>query len=167
MAVRKAEIEPWIPLVGLTTSAGDFRGGTGSDLANDSGRSDVDLQTLWQIENLGYGVAAKRRRASSRLAQRRTKLADLRDQITADVVQAYEDVINYRQQIETTTEVLALAESSFQRNCERIRADEGLPIELQQAITAKAIGLRARTEAVANYNRAQLQLMHATGQLQQ
>ncbi len=64
-----------------------------------------------------------------------------------------------------TTEVLALAESSDQRNLERIRADEGLPIELQQAITAKANGLRARTAAVANYNRAQLRLMYATGQL--
>jgi outer membrane protein TolC len=164
-AVRKAKVEPWIPYVGVTTSAGNFGGGTGSNIDNDGGRSDVDLQAIWEIENLGYGVAAKRSRAGSQLSQRRTQLADLRDQIAADVVQAYEDVANYRSQIDLTSEVLALAESSFQRNLDRIRADEGLPIELQQAIMAKANGLRARTAAVANYNRAQLRLMYATGQL--
>lgn len=166
VAVRKAKVEPWIPYVGVTTSGGSFGGGLGSNIDNDGGRSDVDLQTVWQVENMGYGVAAKRSRAGIQLAQRRTELADLRDQIATDVVQAYEDMVNYRNHIELTSHALALAESSFQKNLDRIRANEELPIELQQAIMAKASGLRARTATVANYNRAQLRLLYATGQLQ-
>ena len=46
-------------------------------------------------------------------------------------------------------------------------ADEDSPIELLQATAAKADGLRARTAAVAAYNRAQLRLLYATGQLRQ
>ncbi len=165
LAVKKAEVEPWIPSVAVATSAGNFGGGTGSSLDNQAGRSDVDLQALWEIENLGFGVAAKRSRAGSRLAQRRTELAELRDQITAEVVQAYEDVVNYRAQIESANQALDLAGSSYERNLQRVRADEGLPIELLQAINAQASTLRDRTAAVANYDRAQLRLLYASGQL--
>ena len=118
------------------------------------------------MDNLGFGVAAKRDRARAQLAQQRAALADLRDQVTADVVAAYENVLNYRSQIDTANEALALAESSYARNFQRVRADEGLPIELLQAILAKAGSLRDRTAAVSNYNRAQLQLLFATGQMQ-
>ena len=95
----------------------------------------------------------------------RTQLADLNDEITAQVVRAYENVMNYRSQIETANRALELAETSYQRNLARIRADEGLPIELLQAINARAASLSQRTAAVAAYNRAQLQLLYATGQL--
>lgn len=165
LAVKKAEVEPWIPQVAVATSAGSFGGGNGSSIDNTGGRSDIDLQAVWEIENLGLGVAAKRSRAGSQLAQGRIRLADLRDQITSDVVQAYEDVQNYRMQIEAASQTMALAEASYARNLERVRADEGLPIELLQAIAARASGLRERITAVANYNRAQMRLLFATGSL--
>lgn len=165
LAVKKENIDPWLPRLAVATSAGNFGGGTGSSLDNQASRSDVDLQAVWELENLGVGVAAKRSRAGSRLAQSRTELADLRDQISADVVQAYENVLNYRTQIESSREALELAEASYQRNLQRVRADEGLPIELLQAITARASALSDRTEAISNYNRSQLQLLYATGQL--
>jgi outer membrane protein len=165
LAARQAKVAPWIPYVSVTTSAGSFGGGTGSNLDNQGSRSDLDLQALWELDSLGLGVAAKRNRAHSRLAQRRTMLADVRDQITADVVAEYENVANYRTQIESANRAMELAESSYQRNLQRVRADEGLPIELLQAITARANALRDRTAAVSNFNRSQLRLMYACGQL--
>ncbi|NNE00975.1 MAG: TolC family protein, partial [Pirellulaceae bacterium] len=165
VAVRKANVEPWIPRVAMTTSAGSFGGGQGSDVGTRSGRSDVDLQAVWQVDNLGVGVVAKRNRAASQLAQKRMSLADLRDQITSDVVAAYENVQNYRHQITAANQAMALSKTSYQRNLQRVRASEGLPIELLQAISARAESLRDRTAAVAGYNRAQLQLLFATAQL--
>ncbi len=165
LAVRKAEVEPWIPHVAVATSGGNFSGGRGTNLDNQGSRSDVDLQAVWELDSLGLGVAAKRGRAQSRLAQQRTTLADFRDQVTTEVVAAYEDVLSYRAQIDVANEAVALSEASYQRNLQRVRADEGLPIELLQAITARAGGLSDRTAAVANYNRAQLRLLYATGQL--
>ncbi len=165
LAVKKAHVEPWIPSLTMATSAGNYRGGLGGGPVNEGGRSDVDLQAIWELESMGLGVAAKRSRAGSRLAQQRIELADLRDEITAEVVQSFEDVLNYREQIQTAEQALALAESSYRRNLQRVRAGEGLPIELLQAINARATGLRDRTAAVAHYNRAQIELLYATGQL--
>lgn len=165
LEVKKAQVEPWLPSVTMATSAGTFGGGLGGSLDNRAGRSDIDLQAIWELNSLGVGVSANRSRANSRLAQQRIELADLRDQITAEVVQAYENVINYRSQITTSEAALGFAESSYARNLQRVRADEGLPIELLQAIRARAQGLRDRTQAVANYNRSQLELLYATGQL--
>ncbi|MGI9470866.1 MAG: TolC family protein, partial [Rubripirellula sp.] len=86
LAVQKEQVAPWIPHVSVTSSAGNFGGGNGSTLENKAGRSDLDLQALWQLESLGLGVAAKRNRAGSRLGQRRIELSDIRDAITASVV---------------------------------------------------------------------------------
>jgi outer membrane protein TolC len=73
--------------------------------------------------------------------------------------------MNYRLQIDAAHESLAMAEASYDRNLLRVRADEGLPIELLQAIHARASSLEDRTAAVAGYNRSQLRLLHATGQI--
>jgi outer membrane protein TolC len=165
MEVKKAQVDPWLPSVTMATSAGGFSGGKGSDLDNQGGRSDIDLQAIWELDSLGVGVSANRSRAASRLSQQRIELADLRDEITAQVVRAYENVMNYRAQIESAESAMQFAEASYQKNLSRVRADEGLPIELLQAITARAQGMRDRTAAVSNYNRAQLELLYSTGQL--
>lgn len=165
LEVDKAQVEPWIPHVAMAASAGSFGGGVGSQLNNSADRSDIDLQAVWQLDSMGLGTSARRQRARSILAQQRIRLADFRDEVTAQVVRAYEDVINYRTQIDSAESALASAASSYQRNFDRVRADEGLPIELLQAIQAQATGLNARTTAVSNYNRAQLELAHAAGQL--
>ncbi len=165
LEVKKQQVAPWIPLVAVAGSGGSFGGGNGSEINNQAGRADVDVQAVWQIDSLGMGVVAKRKRANSRLSQGQTELSDLRDEITAEVISQQENVLNYRMQIEAADESLVMAESSYDRNLLRIRADEGLPIELLQAIQARASCLEDRTAAVAGYNRSQLYLLYATGQI--
>lgn len=165
LEVKKQQLAPWIPLVAVTSSGGSFGGGKGSEINDQAGRTDLDVQALWQLESLGLGVVAKRNRAASRLSQRRTELSDLRDEITAEVISQQENVLNYRLQIDSANESLAMAEESYNRNLLRVRADEGLPIELLQAIQARASCLEDRTTAVAGYNRSQLRLLYATGQI--
>ncbi len=162
---RKEAVAPWIPSVTMATSAGAFSGGTGSTYSGNGGRGDLDIQALWELENLGLGVAAKRKNVASRLAQQRIILADIRDQVRLEVVQAYENVENYWHQIQSAESTLVLAETSYERNLLRVKNDEGLPIELLQAINARAEGLRARTTAVAAYNRSQVELLYALGRI--
>lgn len=165
LEVKRTQVDPWLPRLTMTTSAGSFGGGTGSSYQNSGGRSDIDLQAVWELDSMGLGVAADRRKARSLVSQRRIQLADLKDQIASEVLQAYESAANYRTQIGVAEEALRLAEISFDRNFQRVRASEGLPIELLQAVQAKAAGLRARTLAVSNYNRAQVELLYAIGRL--
>ena len=48
-------------------------------------------------------------------------------------------------------------------NFDRVRASEGLPIELIQAIRARTQALNDYTRAVADYNRSQFRLLRAIG----
>ncbi len=161
----RAELDPWLPTLAATISAGSFGGGTGSDYLNAAGRSDLDLQAVWQLKGMGVGVAADRQRADSRVAQARTRLAGVQDRVQTETLQAYESVLAYRQQVAGAEEMLVAAQSSLRRNMARVQAGEGLPIELLQAIQAHADSLAIRTRAVANYNRAQIELLYAIGGL--
>ena len=49
------------------TSPTIFGGGPESRFDNQSGRSDVDLLVVWEVENSGYGHRAARSRAVSQL----------------------------------------------------------------------------------------------------
>ncbi len=163
--VQEERMRPWIPSVQVGTSAGGFGGGPSSSFTNESGRSDVDLLAVWEWKNLGVGNVALQRERRGQLHQRALELEDIRDRIAAEVVAAAADVRAYRQQSDIARESIAVAQTSYELNDQRIRESEGLPIELIQSITALAETQAAYTEAVAKFNQAQYRLMHAMGNL--
>lgn len=160
---KQETFRPWLPNVQAGASGGTFGGGTGSDLVNYGGRSDVDLLAVWELQNVGAGNIALRREAASQCHQRELELAAVRDQAAADVVSAHADVVGFHRQLEVAESAIGSAEESYQLNLSRIRQGEGLPIELIQSLNAMARALEQYTSAVANYNRAQYRLMRAVG----
>jgi hypothetical protein len=76
------------PVVG-TLSGGPFGGGMNDNLSNFSARSDLDLQLLWEFDNLGLANRARvnERRAENRLAV--LELFKTQDRIAAEVAQAH------------------------------------------------------------------------------
>ena len=161
--VREEQWRPWIPNVQVGASGGNFGGGPSANYLNAAGRSDVDLLAVWEWKNLGLGNVALQRQRRGELHERVLELEANRDLIASEVVAAAADVSSYRRQIELAEESIAAAQESYQLNQQRIRANEGLPIELLQSISALADARDAYTKAVANYNRAQYQLMRAMG----
>ncbi len=85
------------------------------------------------------------------------------DQVAQEVAEANVQVGIRRQQLEMAQTAITSARESYQRNVDRIRDGQGLPIEVLQAIQALETSQRAYLNAVANYNRAQLQLQWALG----
>ncbi|MEM8944906.1 MAG: TolC family protein [Planctomycetota bacterium] len=161
--VQEEKWRPWIPNVYAGTSYGGFGGGTSTDFSSASDRSDVDLVAVWELENLGAGNVAKQKLRRGELHEQVLQIEALRERIAAEVVEAAADVASFRQQMEIAQSAIADAEQSYRLNEQRIREDEGLPIELLQSITALAEARDAYTEAVANYNRAQYRLLRAVG----
>jgi len=161
--VNEERWRPWIPSVQVGASGGNFGGGPSANYLNAAGRSDVDLLAVWEMKNLGMGNVASQRQRRGELHERVLELEALRDRIAAEVVAAAADVTSYRRQTELARESIAAAQESYQLNQQRIRASEGLPIELLQSISALAEARDAYTEAVANYNRAQYRLLRAMG----
>lgn len=161
--VQEEKWRPWIPNVHAGSTYGGFGGGPSTDFPSASDRSDVDLLAVWEWENLGVGNVARQRVRRGELHERVLELEALRDQIAAEVVAAAADVASYRRQMEIAQQAITVAEQSYELNEQRIRANEGLPIELLQSINALTEARNAYTMAVANYNRSQYQLLRALG----
>ena len=155
---------PWLPNVQAGASAGMFGGGSQSKFTSVSDRSDADVLAVWELQNIGYGNKALYRQRASQVRQARSEAEWIHDTIITEVVTAANDVASYHEQMNTAFGSVSAANQSYERNLQRVREGEGLPLELLQAIRARTGALDAYTKAVADYCRAQFHLIRAIGE---
>jgi outer membrane protein TolC len=162
--MRQECVRPWLPMIQLGASAGSFGGGAGTAFAADGSRSDVDLLAVWELKNLGLGHRALKSRRSSQLRQAEIEAEEIQNLIVSQVVKAATAVAGYRREINAARKGLVAAKKSYVANLARIREGEGQPLEMLQAARARANAQNALTEAITEYNRAQMSLLRALGQ---
>ena len=162
-AYRREKYAPFVPSVLLGFSTGGFGGGLSGNLANIDDRYDFDAAMTWQVRNLGFGDKAARRQQSAQIQQSRFAKVRVLDQVAADVSEAFAQVEHRKRQLPVTQEAIATAQSSFERNLERIRDGQGLPIEVLQSAQALEAAQQAYADAVIAFNQAELQLQWALG----
>lgn len=162
-AFQREKYAPFVPSVLLGFSTTSFGGGLGNDAENFAGRYDVDAMMVWELRNLGIGEGAARREKNSQVQQANFVKLRLMDQVAQEVAEANARVDIRKQQVEMAQTAIGRARDSYQRNIDRIRDGQGLPIEALQAIQALEAAQRAYLRAVVDYNRAQLQLQWALG----
>src|SRR5262249_30699262 len=96
--LRAERLRPLIPSVLLrgsstsvtgTLAGGYFGGGINDRMSNFGGRLDVDVQVVWELQNLGFGNCARidERKAENRLSV--LELFRLEDRVAAEVAQAH------------------------------------------------------------------------------
>src|SRR6185312_5358972 len=83
------------------------------------------------------------------------------DLVAREVAEAYFQVNARRQQIAAAQEAVDAAMASHQRNLDRIRGVQGLPIEVLQSNQALAQARREYLKTVIDYNVAQFTLYRA------
>jgi outer membrane protein TolC len=154
---------PLVPSVILGASYGGLGGGTGSSLTNYGDRLDFDAGAYWEVRQLGVGEKAIRREAHSRVSQARALELQQLDRIAQEVVEAHIQSESRLRQIKVAERAIQSAILSYDRNLERIRNAQGLPIELLQAIQALANARREYVRSVADYNTAQFTLHRSLG----
>src|SRR5262249_34746309 len=91
VAIRGASANPSGQVMG-----GYFGGGHNDTLTNFGGRIDVDVQILWELQNLGLG---NRARVNERKAENQAALLELfrtQDRVAAEVAQTYAQVVSAR-----------------------------------------------------------------------
>lgn len=162
-AYKREKYAPFVPSVLLGFSTTSFGGGLGNHADNFGGRYDIDAMMVWEMRNLGFGEGAARRERNAQIQQATFGNLRMMDQVAQEVAEANVQVAMRRQQMEMAQNAIASARDSYQRNIDRIRDGEGLPIEVLQSIQALETAQRAYLNAVANHNRAQLQLQWALG----
>ncbi len=161
--LRREQHAPLIPSVLLAASYGGLGGGLGSDLTNFGDRLDADAVAYWEVRQLGLGEQAAKREARSRIMQARAKELATMDRVARETNEAYAQVVARKKQIAVTQEAVAAAQSSFERNWDRIRNAQGLPLEVLQSMQALATAQREYVRVVCDYNAAQFNLQKALG----
>lgn len=162
-AYRREKYAPFVPSVLLGFSTGGFGGGLGNELDDVDGRYDLDALMSWQLRNLGLGERAARREQSARIQQAKYDRIRVMDQVALEISEGYARVQSRRSQIGATERAIEFALSSYDRNLNRIRDGEGLPLEALQSLQALETAGRAYLRAVVDHNRAQFELQWAQG----
>jgi outer membrane protein TolC len=85
------------------------------------------------------------------------------DRVAREVVEAHAQVQSRQGQIATAQEGVQSAVASYDRNLDRIKNVQGLPIEALQAIQALTQARREYLRAIVGYNEAQFRLHRALG----
>jgi outer membrane protein TolC len=179
--LRQERIRPLVPSVLLrgaatnpagTLAGGAFGGGRNEFLGNFSARNDLDLQLLWELQNLGFGNRARLHERQAEHQQSILELFRIQDLVAAQVAQAYAQAQSAAVRAELAEGGLRDAQESVEKNFEGIvQRKQGnlivLVIRPQEAVAAVQALSRAYARyygAIADYNRAQFRLYRAMGQ---
>jgi outer membrane protein TolC len=161
--LKREQHAPLLPSVLLGVSYGGFGGGIGDNFRRLDNRLDADAVAYWEVRNLGLGEKAARAEATSRVNQARWREIATLDRIAREVVEAHTQIAARQRQFGVAEEGVHAAASSFERNSERIRNAQGLPLETLQSLQALAQARREYLRSVNDYNVAQFQLQRAIG----
>jgi outer membrane protein TolC len=177
-----AKVLPFSPTAVLGFSAGGFGGGsnliaqpggftaaaggpgvTGPRFGNFDGRTDLDVVVFWTFRNLGVGNAALTRAADSRVRQTRLRELEVVNTIRAEVAEAFARVAARPAQIDAAEAAVRAGAEAYSQDLTRIRAGQGLPLEVVDSFRLLARARYDLLDAVTDYNRAQYQLWVALG----
>jgi Outer membrane efflux protein len=178
--LRQERLRPLIPSIVLhgtstppeTLGVGVFGGGINNQLSNFSVRSDVDVEVLWELRNLGFGNRAL---MNERRAEHQESLLELfrtQDLIAGEVVQAYAQAQSAGARMGQAERGLKNALDSAEKNFEGLSQTRSagnlviLVIRPQEAVASVQALSRAYSRyygAVADFNRAQVRLYRALG----
>jgi outer membrane protein TolC len=180
--LKQEKYRPLIPSVLLrgdstpvtgTLAGGVFAGGTNGDIGNPGGRFDIDLQILWQFDNLGFGNSARTRARESDHRAAILALFRTQDRIAADVARAFAEVRQSDRRVKIAESQVRLSLESYNKNLTglgQLRVAGNVlqtivrPQEVVAAVQNVAQAYTVYYRAVADSNRAQFRLYRAMGQ---
>jgi outer membrane protein TolC len=179
--LKQERIRPLVPSVLMrsvstnpsgTLGAGYFGGGVNGSMANFGARGDVDLQLVWEIQNLGLGNKARVAERRAEHEQAMIELFRIQDRIAAEVAQAHAQLESAGERLREAEAGYKEAVDSMEKNVaglnqtRRIGEVLVLVVRPQEAVAALQALAQAALDfygAVADYNRAQFRLYRALG----
>jgi outer membrane protein TolC len=95
--------------------------------------------------------------------QAKFRQVQLMDRVAREVVEAHAQVESRRRQMAVAQSGIRAAVNSHQRNVQRVRGGQGLPLEALQSIQALDQSRREYLRTVGDYDEAQFRLYRAMG----
>jgi outer membrane protein TolC len=179
--IRQEKLRPLIPNLlfrGASTNpagtlgVGVFGGGLNGTLSNFSARTDLDIQLLWELRNLGFGNFAlmKVRGSEAQLAE--LELFRTQDRVAAEVTQAHAQVRSAAARLRDAESGLKEAVESANKNFSGMSETQTAgkvallvirPQEVVASVQALAQAYADYYGAIGDYDRAQFRLYRALG----
>ncbi len=179
--LKQEKMRPLIPSLALRSTAtnpsgslglGTYGGGSGSTLGSFGGRFDVDVQVMWEFQNLGFGnkIRAGERKVEYEIAI--LEMFRVQDRVAAEVATALAQVKGANERLALAEPALKDAVELTQKSLEglsqtrRIGEVITLVVRPQEVVAAVQSLGQANADfhtAVADYNRAQFRLYRALG----
>lgn len=160
---KREKYSTLVPSVILGISSSGFGGGRGGTVGTFRDRFDFLGGVYWEMRNFGLGDHAARHLAAAQLDQAEARQVAVMDRIAREISEAHAQVTSRRQQRANAERAIKAATNSYNRNMERIREGQGLPIEVLQAIDALDQARREYLRTLVDYNEAQFRLHRALG----
>ena len=180
--LKQERLRPLIPSILLrgystpvtgTLAGGLFVGGTNEHIGDPGWRGDMDLQVLWQLDNLGFGNRARVHQRQAENRQAVVELFRIQDRVAAEVAQAYAQAQLAGRRVVLAEKEVRWAADSAGKNLIALGQTKGVgnlvvtlvrPQEAVAAVQALGQAYLDYYGAVADANRAQFRLYRALGQ---
>jgi len=181
VGVRREQARPFIPIVvltgfqspgGMLINGGFFGLGFNSSLNQWTGRDDVSIQLMWQLEHLGIGNLARIKAQRGRESRSVIDLRRTQDMVAEEVNRAHANLQSAAARVVQADRALRTGIITLNGVVEGLEqtsrfGDVLVPFSRpQEAVYALQLLMRAFGEyytTVADYNRAQFELFHALG----
>jgi outer membrane protein TolC len=166
--VRQERVRPFLPVVAVGFSAGDFGGGgpaTVPRITNFAARTDLDVVAVWTLQGLGVGNRGLQNVARSGLESALIERGRVADRIRREVTEAYAQVGARRHEIDLARSRIEISTRAYNEELLRTRNLKALPIEVLKSATQLADARQSLITAMSAYSQAQLQLSAALGNL--
>jgi outer membrane protein TolC len=178
--LRQEKVRPYVPSiavrgVGSNTpglAGGYFGGGLNDFLGNFGARFSLDIQAVWEVQNLGLGNHALVREREAEQRQALLRLIRTQELVSAEVVQAHAQLRRAANRLKAAEEGVVNSVETAEKNLKGLvpgkRVGEQLvlvfrPQEAVAAVAALDQAYRDYYAAVGDHNRAQFRLYRALG----
>jgi hypothetical protein len=178
--VRREKMRPVLPIVllngfqsaGMWIQAGIFGLGPNSSLNQWTGRVDVSLQLIWQLDGFGIGNLARIKEQRGEQSKAIIDLFKTQDRVAAEVTEAQARVQSAAARVTQADRALRTGLITFNGNFEGLQQTTRFgdvlrlvyrPQEVVYALQLLNVAFVEYFTTVADYNRAQFMLFRALG----
>ncbi|MGH9360622.1 MAG: TolC family protein, partial [Thermoanaerobaculia bacterium] len=151
----EARWSPWAPSVDVFAGYGAFGGGRGSFFGDFGDRGDYGAALTWTFEGLGFGDAARYRRARAEARETALRLEGLKETIVGQVIRTRDEARSLRSRISAARSRVEAAREAMDLVGSRFQAGDAIQLEFLDAAREMAESRAELIRAIIAFNQAQ------------